>query len=144
MAEALIYVKKIKPKEAKKIALERLDEVGLADWQDDYPTTLSGGQQQRVAIARMLALKPDIMLFDEPTSALDPERVSEVIEVMRKLADAGNTMLIATHEMNFARDTADRAIFIDDGVIVEQAPAKEFFSAPKTERLKSFLKRMTG
>ena len=92
----------------------------------------------------MLALKPDIMLFDEPTSALDPERVSEVIEVMRKLADAGNTMLIATHEMNFARDTADRAIFIDDGVIVEQAPAKEFFSAPKTERLKSFLKRMTG
>lgn len=144
VSEALIHVKKVKRKKANKIALQRLTEVGLADWQDDYPTTLSGGQQQRVAIARMLAIEPDVMLFDEPTSALDPERVAEVIDVMRKLAQDGNTMLIATHELNFARDTADRAIFIDDGIIVEQAPAHEFFNNPKTERLQSFLKRMTG
>lgn len=143
VVDALIVVKNISRAEAKEIALKRIDEVGLTDWCDDYPSTLSGGQQQRVAIARMLAMEPGVMLFDEPTSALDPERVSEVIDVMRQLANDGNTMLIATHEMNFARDTADRAIFIENGKIIEQASAAEFFSAPKTERLQSFLKRMS-
>ncbi|MBT5072205.1 MAG: amino acid ABC transporter ATP-binding protein [Kordiimonadaceae bacterium] len=144
VADALMVVKKIPKKEAGKIALDRLTEVGLADWQDEYPSTLSGGQQQRVAIARMLAMEPEVMLFDEPTSALDPERVGEVIDVMRALAAKGHTMIIATHELNFARDTADRVIFIDQGVIVEQGVAKEFFESPKSERLRSFLKRMSG
>ena len=129
--------------EAQKIAIHRITEVGLLDWKDEYPSTLSGGQQQRVAIARMLAMEPEVMLFDEPTSALDPERVGEVIEVMKELAGKGNTMILATHELNFARDTADRAIFIDEGVILEQAPAQEFFNEPKSERLRSFLKRMS-
>lgn len=140
--DALIVVKNMPRAQANEIALKRLEDVGLTDWNDEYPSTLSGGQQQRVAIARMLAMEPRVMLFDEPTSALDPERVSEVIDVMRQLANAGNTMLIATHEMNFARDTADRAIFIEDGKIIEQAPATEFFNAPKSERLQSFLQRM--
>ncbi len=142
VAEALVVVKKMKRDKARKIALQRLNEVGLEEWNDEYPSTLSGGQQQRVAIARMLAMEPDVMLFDEPTSALDPERVGEVIDVMKDLATRGNTMVIATHEMNFAKETADRAVFIDDGVIVEQAPAVEFFNEPKTERLQAFLKRM--
>lgn len=141
--EALKIVKKMNNDEAQKIAIHRITEVGLLDWKDEYPSTLSGGQQQRVAIARMLAMEPEVMLFDEPTSALDPERVGEVIEVMRELAGKGNTMIIATHELNFARDTADRAIFIDEGVILEQAPAQEFFNEPKSERLRSFLKRMS-
>jgi len=144
VADALMVVKKITAKQARQIALERITEVGLADWQDEYPSTLSGGQQQRVAISRMLAMEPEVMLFDEPTSALDPERVGEVIDVMRSLAKKGHTMIIATHELNFAKDTADRVIFIDEGIIAEQAPAKEFFAAPKTERLRSFLKRMSG
>jgi len=141
--EALKIVKKMNNDEAQKIAIHRITEVGLLDWKDEYPSTLSGGQQQRVAIARMLAMEPEVMLFDEPTSALDPERVGEVIEVMKELAGKGNTMIIATHELNFARDTADRAIFIDEGVILEQAPAQEFFNEPKSERLRSFLKRMS-
>lgn len=141
--DALLIVKKMDSKQAKEIAMARLEEVGLADWSEEYPSTLSGGQQQRVAIARMLAMEPDVMLFDEPTSALDPERVAEVIDVMKLLAQKGHTMIIATHEMNFARDTADRVIFIDEGVIVEEAPAREFFSAPKTDRLKSFLNRLS-
>ena len=144
VADALMVVKKMTKNKAYEIALERLTEVGLAAWQNDYPDTLSGGQQQRVAIARMLAMEPDILLFDEPTSALDPERVGEVIDVMRALAAKGYTMIIATHELNFARDTADRVIFIDEGIIAEEAPAEEFFAAPKTERLKAFLKRMSG
>lgn len=143
VSDALIFVKNIGVAEATKIAAERLEEVGLVQWQDEFPSTLSGGQQQRVAIARMLAMEPDLMLFDEPTSALDPERVSEVIDVMRELAQKGHTMIIATHEMNFAKDTADRVIFLDEGIISEQAPAKELFAAPKSERLKSFLKRMS-
>lgn len=141
--EALKIVKKIDNTQAEQIAIERITEVGLLDWKDEYPATLSGGQQQRVAIARMLAMEPDVMLFDEPTSALDPERVGEVIEVMKLLAAKGHTMILATHELNFAKDTADRAIFIDEGVIVEQAPAQQFFSTPKSERLRSFLKRMS-
>ncbi|MDG1022198.1 MAG: amino acid ABC transporter ATP-binding protein [Emcibacteraceae bacterium] len=143
VVEALRIVKKMNKANAEKIAIERITEVGLLDWKDEYPDTLSGGQQQRVAIARMLAMEPEVMLFDEPTSALDPERVGEVIEVMKELAEKGHTMILATHELNFARDTADRAIFIDEGVIVEQAPAQEFFNAPKSERLRSFLKRMS-
>ncbi len=141
--DALLVVKKMDRAQAKEIAIARLEEVGLADWSEEYPSTLSGGQQQRVAIARMLAMEPDVMLFDEPTSALDPERVAEVIDVMKLLAKKGHTMIIATHEMNFARDTADRVIFIDEGVIVEEAPAREFFTAPKTDRLKSFLNRLS-
>jgi ABC-type polar amino acid transport system ATPase subunit len=141
--DALLVVKKMDSEDAKKIAMARLEEVGLADWSEEYPSTLSGGQQQRVAIARMLAMEPDVMLFDEPTSALDPERVAEVIDVMKLLAQKGHTMIIATHEMNFARDTADRVIFIDEGVIVEEVPARDFFTAPKTDRLKSFLKRLS-
>lgn len=141
--EALKIVKKMNNDEAQKIAIHRITEVGLLDWKDEYPNTLSGGQQQRVAIARMLAMEPEVMLFDEPTSALDPERVGEVIEVMKELAGKGNTMILATHELNFARDTADKAIFIDEGVILEQAPAQEFFNEPKSERLRSFLKRMS-
>jgi len=143
VVEALRIVKKMNKADAEKIAIERITEVGLLDWKDEYPDTLSGGQQQRVAIARMLAMEPEVMLFDEPTSALDPERVGEVIEVMKELAEKGHTMILATHELNFARDTADRAIFIDEGVIVEQAPAQDFFNAPKSERLRSFLKRMS-
>lgn len=141
--EALKIVKKMNRADAQKIAIDRITEVGLLDWKDEYPDTLSGGQQQRVAIARMLAMEPEVMLFDEPTSALDPERVGEVIEVMKELAEKGHTMILATHELNFARDTADRAIFIDQGVIVEQAPAQEFFNTPKSERLRSFVKRMS-
>ena len=140
--EALKIVKKMNRADAQKIAIDRITEVGLLDWKDEYPDTLSGGQQ-RVAIARMLAMEPEVMLFDEPTSALDPERVGEVIEVMKELAEKGHTMILATHELNFARDTADRAIFIDQGVIVEQAPAQEFFNTPKSERLRSFVKRMS-
>lgn len=143
VVEALKIVKKMTNSDAQNIAIDRITEVGLLDWKDEYPDTLSGGQQQRVAIARMLAMEPEVMLFDEPTSALDPERVGEVIEVMKELAGKGHTMILATHELNFARDTADRAIFIDEGVIIEQAPAQEFFNAPKSERLQSFLKRMS-
>jgi ABC-type polar amino acid transport system ATPase subunit len=143
VAEALKIVKKMTNEQANKIAVDRITEVGLLDWKDEYPATLSGGQQQRVAIARMLAMEPEVMLFDEPTSALDPERVAEVIDVMKALAARGHTMIIATHELNFAKDTADRAIFIDEGVILEQAPAQTFFNEPKSERLRAFLKRMS-
>jgi len=140
--EALLTVKRQKPAEAAAHARAMLAKVGLAEHAEDYPATLSGGQQQRVAIARALAMNPDILLFDEPTSALDPERVSEVIDVMRALAAEGNTMIVATHEMGFARDAADRMIFLHDGVIAEQAPTAEFFAAPRHERLRQFLARI--
>ena len=142
VAEALMVVKGLNRRGAEQIALQRLADVGLTEWAHDYPDTLSGGQQQRVAIARMLAMEPDVMLFDEPTSALDPERVGEVIDVMRELAGTGNTMMIATHEMSFARETADRMIFIDEGVIAEEAPTDRFFEEPETDRLRGFLQRM--
>ena len=142
VADALRVVKGLSSAEAAQIALSRLTDVGLQDWADDYPATLSGGQQQRVAIARMLAMEPEVMLFDEPTSALDPERVGEVIDVMRDLAARGNTMMIATHEMTFARDTADRMIFLDEGVIAEEGPTDRFFDNPETPRLRAFLNRM--
>ena len=116
-----------------------LSRVGMLDKADAYPTQLSGGQQQRVAIARALAMNPDVMLFDEPTSALDPEMVGEVLNVMTDLAKEGMTMIIVTHEMGFAREVADRVIFIDEGYIVEQGSPKDVFSNPKNERTANFL-----
>lgn len=130
-----------KPAAAKK-AEELLKRVGLADKADAYPAQLSGGQQQRVAIARALAMEPDIMLFDEPTSALDPEMVGEVLAVMHQLADAGMTMVVVTHEMGFAREVADRVIFMDGGVIVEQGNPADIFSAPKERRTIDFLNQV--
>lgn len=128
--------------EADARALELLRQVGLADKAEAYPGQLSGGQKQRVAIARSLAMNPDIMLFDEPTSALDPEMVGEVLEVMKQLAADGMTMVVVTHEMGFAREVADRVIFMDEGYIVEQGTPEEIFSSPKEERTKSFLDKV--
>ncbi len=142
VAEALMVVKRMGREDAYGRAGDQLAKVGLESKLDDYPSTLSGGEQQRVAIARMLAMEPDVLLFDEPTSALDPERVVEVIDVMRKLAAEGNTMMIATHEMSFARDTSDRVMFLDDGKIAEEGPTADFFAAPKLDRTKAFLQRM--
>ena len=128
--------------EAEATALELLDKVGLKDRANAYPSQLSGGQKQRVAIVRALAMNPDVMLFDEPTSALDPEMVGEVLDVMKNLAKEGMTMVVVTHEMGFAKEVADRVIFIDEGVIMEDTPPSEFFSNPKNERLKSFLSKV--
>ena len=125
--------------EAEKIALERLAEVGLAERADYLPSQLSGGQQQRVAIARALAMEPHVMLFDESTSALDPELVRGVLDVMRSLAEEGMTMVVVTHEMGFAREVADRVIFMEDGVVVEEGTPEEVFDNPKSERTKDFL-----
>ena len=126
--------------EAEEKALELLDRVGLADRADAYPSQLSGGQKQRVAIVRALCMNPDVMLFDEPTSALDPEMVGEVLDVMKKLANDGMTMAVVTHEMGFARDVADRVVFMCDGKIFEEATPEEFFTNPKDERARQFLK----
>jgi polar amino acid transport system ATP-binding protein len=123
-------------------ALELLERFGLADKRDEYPDRLSGGQQQRVAIVRALAMRPDLMLLDEVTSALDPELVAEVLGVIRELAGLGMTMLIATHEMSFARDIADRVVFLDEGVILEQGPPAEIFTRPREERTQQFLQRI--
>ena len=123
-------------------AMALLKTVGLEDKKDAYPNQLSGGQQQRIAIARALAMKPEVMLFDEPTSALDPEMVGEVLDVMKKLVAEGMTMLVVTHEMGFAREAADRVIFIDGGYIVEDSEPQEFFSHPKNKRLQEFLSKM--
>ncbi|MGB9377491.1 MAG: amino acid ABC transporter ATP-binding protein [Mycobacteriales bacterium] len=128
--------------EADRIARETLTKVGLDDKVDAFPAQLSGGQQQRVAIARALAMQPDLMLFDEPTSALDPELVGEVLAVMRDLADEGMTMLVVTHEMAFARDVADRVVFMDGGVVVEEGPPAEVLGEPKQQRTKDFLFRV--
>ena len=128
--------------EADKKALELLGRVGLSDKADVYPGQLSGGQKQRVAIARSLAMNPDIMLFDEPTSALDPEMVGEVLSVMRDLAREKMTMVVVTHEMGFAREVANRVMFMDEGYFMEEAGPEEFFSNPKNERLKSFLSKV--
>jgi polar amino acid transport system ATP-binding protein len=132
-------LKKMSKDDAKKRAMELLERVGLADKADSFPKQLSGGQQQRVAIARALAMNPDIMLFDEPTSALDPEMVGEVLAVMKELARQGMTMVVVTHEMGFARDVADRVLFMADGVVVEQGSPEEIFSNPKEARTKEFL-----
>lgn len=128
--------------EAEELAYHYLEVVGLRDKADVYPPQLSGGQQQRIAIARALAMDPDVILFDEPTSALDPEMVGEVLELMRELAHTGITMLVVTHEMGFAREVSNRVIFIDDGRIQEDEPPQELFSNPKHPRLKAFLSKM--
>ncbi len=121
-------------------AMELLERVGLADKANAYPSQISGGQKQRAAIVRSLAMNPKVMLFDEPTSALDPEMVGEVLQVMKDLADEGMTMVVVTHEMGFAREVADKVIFMDGGYIVEQAPPSEIFGAPKDPRLQQFLR----
>ncbi|PWU53246.1 ABC transporter [Micromonospora sp. S4605] len=128
--------------EAERIARENLERVGLTDKATAFPAQLSGGQQQRVAIARSLSMDPKLMLFDEPTSALDPELVGDVLTVMRKLAEDGMTMMVVTHEMAFARDVADRVVFMDGGVVVEQGPPQEVLGAPRHERTRSFLSRV--
>lgn len=138
--EALLMVKKWDKEKAVQKGETLLSRVGLLDKRDEYPSRLSGGQQQRVAIARTLALEPSIILFDEPTSALDPELVDEVLNVIRELAKGGMTMVIVTHEMQFAREVADRIVFMADGNIVEEAKPEAFFTQPKTERAKKFLK----
>lgn len=140
--EGLTTARKVSKKEAEKIAHEMLIKVGLEERARYYPDQLSGGQQQRVAIARAIATNPRVILFDEPTSALDPELTGEVLEVMKKLADEGTTMVVVTHEMAFAREVADRVVFMEDGVVVEEAPAKEFFRQPKEERTAQFLRRV--
>ena len=139
---APILTKHMNKEEAHAKALELLDKVGLKDKADVYPSTLSGGQQQRVAIARALAMEPKALLFDEPTSALDPEMVGEVLELMKKLAQEGMTMVVVTHEMGFAKEVASRVIFMDDGQIVEEAEPEEFFGNPKNPRLKEFLSKI--
>ena len=137
-----IKVKNMDAAAAEKLAMELLDKVGLAHKKDAYPTELSGGQQQRVAIARGLAMQPAVMLFDEPTSALDPEMVGEVLKVMKDLAQSGITMMCVTHEMGFAREVADRIIFLDHGQILEDRKPDEFFEHPQTERAKQFLSQI--
>lgn len=139
---APMQVRQTKKEDAKKIALELLDKVGLADKAESYPDKLSGGQQQRVAIARALAMNPKALLFDEPTSALDPEMIKEVLEVMKTLANEGMTMVVVTHEMGFAREVGDRLIFVDDGVIVEQGDPNELFNNPQEERTKTFFSKI--
>ncbi len=137
-----IWVRKMRKSEAEELALTLLERVGIPEQALKYPGQLSGGQQQRVAIARALAMQPKIMLFDEPTSALDPEMIKEVLDVMRELAGSGMTMLVVTHEMGFAKEVADKIIFFDQGVIVEEAPPDQFFNNPIEERTKAFLSQI--
>ena len=139
MPIAPTMLKGMKKEEANAMAEKLLDRVGLLDKKNVYPVTLSGGQKQRVAIARALCMQPQVMLFDEPTSALDPEMVGEVLDVMKQLAKEGMTMIVVTHEMGFARDVANRIVFMDDGLIVEESSPEEMFRAPKTDRCRSFL-----
>ncbi|ASS40073.1 amino acid ABC transporter ATP-binding protein [Fusobacterium sp. oral taxon 203] len=135
-------VKKESKEEAEKYALYLLKKVGLSDKANSYPTQLSGGQKQRIAIARALAMKPEVILFDEPTSALDPEMIKEVLDVMRDLAKEGMTMLIVTHEMGFARNVGNRILFMDNGEIIEDCSPKDFFENPSNERIKDFLNKV--
>lgn len=137
---APLHHKMMKKEDAREKALELLDMVGLKEKADDYPAQLSGGQKQRIAIVRSLAMSPKVMLFDEPTSALDPEMVGEVLEVMKRLAKDGMTMAVVTHEMGFAREVADRVLFMDEGIIYEQGTPDEIFNNPQNERTKQFLK----
>jgi polar amino acid transport system ATP-binding protein len=139
---APMIVRRVPEAQAREDALALLNRVGLADKADSYPSQLSGGQQQRVAIARALAMKPKVMLFDEPTSALDPEMIGEVLDVMKGLARDGMTMVVVTHEMGFAREVADRVLFMDDGVIVEENTPAELFSNPQNPRTKAFLSKI--
>ena len=142
LVEAPVHVKGVKKAEAVARAKDLLDQVGMAEKATAYPAQLSGGQQQRVAIARALAMNPKLMLFDEPTSALDPELVGEVLEVMKKLAQEGMTMVVVTHEMGFAREVADQLVFMDGGVVVESGPPREVLANPKHERTKAFLSKV--
>jgi len=141
-ALAPIWVKKIPKKQAEESALKQLEKVQILDQARKFPGQLSGGQQQRAAIARALCMEPKIMLFDEPTSALDPEMIKEVLDAMVNLAKGGMTMIVVTHEMGFAKEVADEVIFMDEGMIVERAPTKEFFANPKSERTKLFLSQI--
>jgi len=141
-ALAPIWVKKIPKKQAEESALKQLEKVQILDQARKFPGQLSGGQQQRAAIARALCMEPKIMLFDEPTSALDPEMIKEVLDAMVNLAKAGMTMIVVTHEMGFAKEVADEVIFMDEGMIVERAPTKEFFANPKSDRTKLFLSQI--
>jgi len=140
--EGLVTGRKVPKNEAEEIAKKALDKVGLTDRYDYYPSKLSGGQQQRVGIARAIAVSPDVILFDEPTSALDPELIGEVLSIMKQLAKEGTTMVVVTHEMSFAQSVANRVIFMDEGVIVEEGSPREIFQSPKEERTKQFLKRI--
>ncbi|MFO8068543.1 MAG: amino acid ABC transporter ATP-binding protein [Alkalibacterium sp.] len=135
-------LKNLSKKEGRELGMSLLESVGMSDKADAYPNSLSGGQKQRAAIARALAMDPDIMLFDEPTSALDPEMVGDVLEVMQKLASQGMTMVVVTHEMGFAREVADRVVFMDDGHIVEVGPPSQLFNQPQQERTKNFLDKI--
>jgi ABC-type polar amino acid transport system ATPase subunit len=137
-----IHVQKIERAKAEEIAMELLKKVGLPGKESSYPSQLSGGQQQRVAIARSLAMRPKVMLFDEPTSALDPELIKEVLDVMKSLAQEGMTMVVVTHEMGFAREVADRIVFMDDGKIIHESTSEEFFNNPSNERIKQFLAKI--
>ncbi len=139
VTEGLTVARKMVKEPAVAIGEQMLDKVGLLDKKDAYPSQLSGGQQQRVAIARAMATDPEIVYFDEPTSALDPELTGEVLSVMRQMAEEGMTMLVVTHELGFARNVATKVVFMEDGQVVETAPAAEFFASPKTERAKEFL-----
>ena len=139
---APIWVKKMPKAEAEELAMQQLEKVKIPEQADKYPGQLSGGQQQRVAIARSLAMKPNIMLFDEPTSALDPEMIKEVLDVMIDLAEGGMTMIVVTHEMGFAKTVADRMVFMDEGRIVEQAVPEKFFNNPESDRTKLFLSQI--
>ena len=139
VTEGLIIARKMPKEQATAIAKKALQKVGMADREDHYPYQLSGGQQQRTAIARAIAAEPEIIFFDEPTSALDPELTGEVLSVMRQLADEGMTMLVVTHEMGFARTVSNKVIFMEDGVIVEAGPSRDFFQNPREERSKAFL-----
>ena len=136
----LTVARKMDKAKARTIGMDLLEKVGMADWHDRFPSQLSGGQQQRVAIARALASDPEIIYFDEPTSALDPELIGEVLAVMRRLAEAGMTMIVVTHEMDFARNVSNRTLFMEHGVIVEQGPSREVFEHPKEERTREFLR----
>ncbi len=140
--EGLVQVKKIPASEARERALKLLEQVDMMEKADTYPSMISGGQKQRVAIARALAMNPKIMLFDEPTSALDPELVGEVLKVMKKLADDGMTMVIVTHEMGFAREVADRVVYMDGGTIIEEGTPEEIFNKPKEERTQQFISQI--
>ena len=139
---APIWVKKMPKKQAEELAMKQLEQVQIADQAKKFPGQLSGGQQQRCAIARALCMEPKIMLFDEPTSALDPEMIKEVLDAMVNLAKGGMTMIVVTHEMGFAKEVADEVIFMDEGMIVERAPTKEFFANPKSDRTKLFLSQI--
>ena len=139
---APVWVKKMSKKKAEELAMKQLEQVQIADQAKKFPGQLSGGQQQRCAIARALCMEPKIMLFDEPTSALDPEMIKEVLDAMVNLAKGGMTMIVVTHEMGFAKEVADEVIFMDEGMIVERAPTKEFFANPKSDRTKLFLSQI--